>query len=711
MRSRGYAKRVQPVPRISPLKTLWQGLFHFQTGKLNAWMALRNTAGVALPLIAGAALGSVTDGLIVSTGALNVAFRDSDAPYRQRAKHLFAASILAGISVFTGAFAGNNHVAFVFIAGAWAFAAGMLVAIGQSASDLGLMSVVMVVVYGANPMQPHNAALSGVGAFAGGLLQMVLSLLFWPIRRYAPERRALSEFYQALANAAATPQDHAAQPPPASTSSLEAQTSLAALDRDSSAEGRRYRFLLSQAERIRLSLIALSRLRIRLLREASGAAALPLLDRFFEIASRALASIAASMQTGEPAASPADLSQLENVAEQMREPAVNPAAAAMTDDARFQMDALLGQIRSAVDLSALADVAAAPPRHWRHRAYGTFATLRANLNFDSTAFRHALRLAFSVMAGEAIGRGLGFTRPYWIPMTVAIVLKPDFSSTFSRGVLRLAGTFLGLIVATALFHVLPATVWAQIAAIAGLMFAVRYYGAAHYGILAGAVGALVVFLISLTGVAPKEAIAARALDTAIGGALALAVYGFWPTWERTQVAPAIATMLDTFRAYFHALRESYHHPEREISLDRERIAGRRARTNMEASIERASSEPGVSASDLAVLTGILASSQRLAQALIALEAAIASNASVPPRAAFHRFADDLERTLEGLSKRLRGASVDPAALPDLREDHHALVHSAESGVALYALVNVETDRITNSVNTLSADVFRWTRYP
>ena len=39
-------------------------------------------------------------------------------------------------------------------------------------------------------------------------------------------------------------------------------------------------------------------------------------------------------------------------------------------------------------------------------------------------------------------------------MTIAIVLKPDFSSTFSRGILRIGGTFAGLFMATVLFHYL-----------------------------------------------------------------------------------------------------------------------------------------------------------------------------------------------------------------------------------------------------------------
>src|SRR5437868_11707188 len=97
------------------------------------------------------------------------------------------------------------------------------------------------------------------------------------------------------------------------------------------------------------------------------------------------------------------------------------------------------------------------------------ATLRANLSLESAAFRHAVRLAACVAIGEALGRGLGLRRSYWIPMTVAIVLKPDFSSTFSRGVLRLMGTFAGLLLATGLFHVLPSGVGAEVALIAVLM--------------------------------------------------------------------------------------------------------------------------------------------------------------------------------------------------------------------------------------------------
>ena len=100
----------------------------------------------------------------------------------------------------------------------------------------------------------------------------------------------------------------------------------------------------------------------------------------------------------------------------------------------------------------------------------------------------------------------------------------------------------------------------------------------------------------MTGVAPKDVMAARALNTAAGGAIALLAYWLWPTWERTQTPEALAQMLDAYREYFHAVRESYTTPDKSFAreLDRARLAARRARTNLEASVNRLSAEPGAS---------------------------------------------------------------------------------------------------------------------
>jgi uncharacterized membrane protein YccC len=380
------------------------------------------------------------------------------------------------------------------------------------------------------------------------------------------------------------------------------------------------------------------------------------------------------------------------------------------------MDALAGQLRTALDLAAYttpAGLAAFERREarkpWSLQLGGTLATLRANLNLKSAACRHAVRLAACVALGDALGRGLDWRRSYWLPMTIAIVLKPDFTATVSRGVLRLAGTFAGLVFATALFHVLPAARSAQVAAIAALMFVLRCFGSANYGILVTAVTALVVFLIAMTGTAPKEVMAARGLTTAAGGAIALLAYWLWPTWERTQISEAMAQMLDAYRHYFRAVREAYVQPDTPFGpeLDRARLAARLARSNLEASFDRFSAEPGASPESVRLLSGMLASSHRLVHAIMALESGLYSSQPLAPRDAFRSFANDVELTLYYLAAALRGSPLTLDALPGLREDHRALVHSGDSLTERYALVNVETDRITNSLNTLSEELLRW----
>jgi len=292
-------------------------------------------------------------------------------------------------------------------------------------------------------------------------------------------------------------------------------------------------------------------------------------------------------------------------------------------------------------------------------------------------------------------------------MTVAMVLRSDFAATFSRGVLRLLGTFAGLIFATVLFHASPANTLAPVLAIAALTFFIRWAGPAHYGVAVMGITALVVLLLSLTGAVPREVMAARLLNTSAGGAIALLAYWLWPTWERHQVGEGLAAMLDAFRIYFQAVRDGLLAVPSKIDRDRTRVAARLARSNLEASIERASVEPGVSAERLALLSAILASTRRLARALLAIEAAIGTEDAAPAPLSFRTFADDTDLTLYYLAALLRGSAITPDLLPDLRADHSALLDSPAQIGQPYALLSTETDRLTNAVNTLSEEVFRW----
>lgn len=698
--------------QISGVRKLWRILTFFDKKKMSPALALRNTAGVVLPLAAGYMLGMPRAGLAMASGALNVSYSDGQDPYAQRAKRMLASTLWCGIAVLLGGLSGHHNVVAVAIVTVWAFAAGMLVSLGSTPADVGVISTVTLVVYAAQPLTPEQAAISAGLALAGGILQIGLSVALWPVRKYEPERRALGALFEALAEAASRPLQ-ALSAPPATIESMRAQEMLAGLGRDETLEGVRHRAILNQAERIRLSVTMLGRLRARMEREKRPHDAIEVIDKYLANAAIILRDIGHALIAGKPIGPENDRLVLATaLAYQIREDNLGNGGsflAAVARDARFQMDALSGQLRAAIDLASRttpegeAEFAKEEARQPLSLRFGSrLATLRGNLNLRSVAFRHAVRLAACVALGDMVGRSFDWRRSYWIPMTIVVVLKPEFATTFSRGILRIAGTIAGVLVATALFHFLPTNTVTEIVLIGAFMFLMRWVGPANYGVFALTVSALVVLLLAVNGVSPKQVIAARGLNTAAGGALALLVYAAWPSWERKRVSELFAQMLDAYRASFHSIVESYPNPDKTSSKERIRTRqnARTARSNLEASLDRAGVEPGTTVGEMNRWNAMLASSHRFAHAMMALEAGVSRTREAPPRPEFQTFAADVEKTLSLLAEALRGGHVPSREFPDLREDYQRLVQGGDAQSERYGLVNVEADRMTNSLNTL-----------
>lgn len=706
-----------------PLQALWQIVTHVDRSKINAAQALRNTFGVVAPLIVGQWLGMPRGGLAMASGALNVSYSDGSDPYAKRAKRMLASTMWCSVAVLLGGLTAHSNVVSVVLATAWAFIAGMLVAIGTTAADVGVISTVVLVIYSAQPLSARQALQAAGLALCGGLLQILLSVALWPVRRYEPERRALAKLYAELSQIATQPAEATAAPL-GTKEIVQAHDALSNLATDTSLAALRYRSLLSQGERIRLSLITLARLRHRLTRENAFHPAIAVLDKYRANAAYLLHAVAESLGTGKEPGLEADRLVLGVALAQKLE--LEPDVTAQTfstavqRDMKFQVDALGGQLRAAMELArnATPQGQEAFEKHeallplWL-RFTGRIATLRANLNFGSVVFRHAIRLTLCVAVGDAFGRVLHPYRAYWIPMTIVLVLKPEFAVTFSRGVLRIAGTLLGLSLATALFHFLPAQTATEIALIAVFMFLVRWIGPANYGVFGVAISALVVLLIAITGVAPKEVIQARAINTVVGGAFALLTYAAWPSWERNRLPELFGGLLAAYRKSFAAICQALLHPGEESGYARERErtrqAGRTARSNLETSVERLSAEPGISAEQIAQVNAMLASSHRFAHAMMALEAGIPQTPNLAPRAEFIKFAAVVDRTLEMLEEKIRGNRVAERDFPDLRASYLRLASSGDPQLARYALTNVEADRMTNSLNTLREQVFAWKR--
>ena len=681
-------------------------------------MALRNSAAVGIPLFIGSIVGKPLGGVAVSTGALNVAYSDGRDPYRQRVRRMLTWSVLGAFAVFVGSATGEYQIAAILVTALWAFIGGMCLAISTRAGDLGLNTLVMVIVYGARgALSPLYALYAALLVLAGGVLQTGLAVLSWPISPYAPERRAIAAAYSALADEI-DPSPNTPSPSPEKLPPQQIQETLSALGGENDPEDARLRLLFDQTDRIRISVFLLDRLKPDLQKperdHTHDSGFEHCIDDLRDATAKLVRYVAECLLSGHSADGAAkDLLHVEETARHTREICGDDTVG---QELLSAINALVGQLRAVVRLAqnaipeglqTAARSESAQP--WRLQVASWIGALRANFDWRSPVLRHAVRLAVCVAVADAIGRTISWQRTYWIPMTVAVVLKPDFASTFSRGALRLLGTFVGLGVATLLYHALPAGPLLECALTFAFTLMLRYVGPANYGLFSIAISGLIVFELAAAGTPPGQVVALRALNTFAGGVLALIAYTLWPTWERRTSKDVLADMLDAAREYFHVIVERFARDDEELELeiDSKRRAFRLARSNAQASIDRAISEPGISPAKIGALRSIMASALSLFAAILGLEAGLKQEAVHTAPETFKKFAVDVELTLYYLSASLRNASTAAAHLPRLRDDHARMLESRDAFSDRDQFVLIETDRLTTALNTFREQATRY----
>ena len=194
------------------------------------------------------------------------------------------------------------------------------------------------------------------------------------------------------------------------------------------------------------------------------------------------------------------------------------------------VEPLLGQIRAAWRtagiLTAVPGHLASQREHIAKRAprpalRDGLITLRAILTRRSTACRHPLPLAAGLTLATAGGRALGLPRGYWLPLTIALVLKPDFHDTFAFSIGRVAGTVLGAAIATAIAYLFAPGPVALIVLVLAFVWGAYGFGTANYAAVTICITGYVIFLMTLAGIPEATTAWDRIVYTAIAGVLAL----------------------------------------------------------------------------------------------------------------------------------------------------------------------------------------------
>ncbi len=180
-----------------------------------------------------------------------------------------------------------------------------------------------------------------------------------------------------------------------------------------------------------------------------------------------------------------------------------------------------------------------------------FMQIFSNLTMASPSFRHALRVTIAVGVGFWLGRLLPLTNAYWIVMTTVIILKPGYSLTKQRNVQRIIGTAIGCAACVGLILVVKNP---HVLLVAMFACMVMSYSLLLFNYTASVVftSAYVLLMLHLLAPGGMRLIGERAIDTAVGCAIAIAASHLFPYWEYRLMGKLVHDMIDATRNYLEA---------------------------------------------------------------------------------------------------------------------------------------------------------------
>jgi uncharacterized membrane protein YccC len=160
----------------------------------------------------------------------------------------------------------------------------------------------------------------------------------------------------------------------------------------------------------------------------------------------------------------------------------------------------------------------------------------------------AIRLMLCIGVATVLSQALPLQRSYWVPLTVAVVLRPDLGSVFARALQSAAGTVIGASAGALILASRPPdpllVIWLALFALA-----LPYGLSRNYGLFTVFFAPLVVLLIDLLSNDGWRLAQDRLIDALIGCGIALFIgYAPWPSsWQgswRPDFADTVGAIAD-----------------------------------------------------------------------------------------------------------------------------------------------------------------------
>nr|WP_321222520.1 FUSC family membrane protein [uncultured Psychroserpens sp.] len=312
--------------------------------------------------------------------------------------------------------------------------------------------------------------------------------------------------------------------------------------------------------------------------------------------------------------------------------------------------------------------------------------LLRNLSFRSTIFRHSLRLALTVIIGYGIGLFFDLQNPYWIILTIIIIMRPSYGLTKTRSKDRIIGTFIGAIIASGLvFLINDPYVYGALGVIALViafsMVKKNYKASSTFITLS------VIFIYAILQPDILKVIQFRVLDTLIGVALSYsAMRWLLPAWSFMEIGDNIKDGLKANTSFFKSI-SSYYQQKGEIptSLKVNRKEAFLQMSNLSAAFQRMAQEPKSKQNNLDHIYELVEINQSFLASLASLSAYIQNHQTTKASNKFVLISEKIQENLDLVCSQLKTINFE---LPIINSSVSSLEYpSKKLGFSIEKLTN------------------------
>lgn len=582
---------------------------HFSNG-------FRTTLSILLPSLLLDQFGQLASGMVLSLGALVVSLSDAPGPVQHRRNAmLITIGVSALMTLLTG-FARLYPLTMALVIGALGFFFSMFVVFGNRAASVGTAALLTMILMMERPLNALGVLREAGLMATGGLWYATIGLLSARLRPYQAARQALGQCIHAVAQFMSIKADFY----DVSTPLDDDYRRLVAQQVIVSEQQNAVRELLFKSRQFMAESDNTSRLLVLtftdvvdlydqvlamyldyadMLDRFGSTGVLPRLAGLIRRLATELDYVGLSIQTNLVRRPPIDISQpLAHLRQEIDTLDPVHGSTLVLKKALVGLRAISQRI--ATIQNNLAQPEAGPLRR-SPLEYGRFVShqsidwpsFRDNLTRQSSAFRHSVRVALSLLLGFVLTQFMPYGHhSYWVLLTILVILKPAFSLTQQRNRERITGTLAGAVLGVLILAFVPDKA-TQFAFLVLFMLGTYSFLRLNYLVMVVCVTPFLLIVFSFLGTGYLAVAEERFLDTLLGGLVAWgAGYLLFPNWESHQIVGTMREVLTANLRYLSLLLDGLSGrpmPVVEYKLARKEVYVTSA--NLAAAFQRMASEP------------------------------------------------------------------------------------------------------------------------